>query len=1407
MSKAADSSVNLAYLTAGGEMGARMRALDWAASPLGALDTWPQSLRSAVSIMLNSRYPIALYWGPALALLYNDAWSPILGVKHPWALGRPGREVWPEIWDTIGPLFETVLSTGEGVWLEDELLPMLRHGYVEECYYNFTFSPVRGADGGIDGIFNAVVETTDRVLSERRLRTLARMGDRAEPSLSVENACQRALDRLAENEADVPFAAIYLADDERRLGRLVAAARVGIGTAVAPASLALDGETDTVWPLAEACRTGTSVVVVPPRDLVLPDGVWPEPVVEVIVVPITSVGDKRPCAFLVAGVNPRLRIDGGYRSFFDLAAGHLGTAITTSSAYERERRRLQALAELDRAKTQFFSNVSHEFRTPLTLMLGPIEDALAESDSLAPQQRQRLDLAHRNALRLLRLVNALLDFSRIESDKAQATFRPTDLAALTADLASSFRAATDKAGLALVVETPPLGQPAYVDRDMWEKIVLNLMSNAFKFTFAGEIRVTLDAVDGKARLRVRDTGTGIPSAELPRLFERFHRVEGAQGRSFEGSGIGLALVQELVRQHDGAIRVESVEGEGTTFTVEIPLDASDLPTERFETDRDATASAGRAQPYVEEALRWLPDPVDDAMPEPKTAAPSPLPTSGEPATARPRLIVADDNADLRAYMTRLLVDAGYAVETVADGQAALDAARARRPDLLLTDVMMPGLDGFELLRRIRNDDALRDLPVIMLSARAGDESTVDGLAAGADDYLTKPFSSRELLARVSTTIEMTRMRSQVAAAVVESEARFRNMADHAPVMIWVTEPGGARIYLNARWYAFTGQTLGSGAGQGWLEAVHPEDRASVEAAFVAANGARRNVRHEYRLRRKDGAYRWVIDAAAARMSEQGAFLGHVGSVIDIDERREMEHALRHANERLETRVAAALAERKLLADIVEGTDAFVQVVGPDFRWMAINRAAGDEFERIYGIRPRVGESVLDLLAERPDHRRAIRHVWARALSGESFTEIAEFGDPERQRRYYEMKFNALHDAEGHLIGAYQFVYDVTERMREQRRLAEAEDALRQSQKMEAMGQLTGGVAHDFNNLLTPIVGALDLLQRRGVGGEREQRLIDGAAKSADRARILVQRLLAFARRQPLQMVSVDVGKLVTGVAELVSSTIGPQITLLITMGEALPPARADPTQLEMAVLNLAVNARDAMPEGGTLTISVDATAIDRPHRSHLAPGRYLCLSVTDTGTGMDDATRARAVEPFFSTKGVGKGTGLGLSMVHGLASQLGGAVTIQSTPGIGTNVELWLPEGDTPAVAVETDSLRLAVTSGKGSVLLVDDEELARVSTADMLTELGYDVVEAASGEEALRLVNRGLTPDIIVTDHLMPGMSGTELAQVIRRQQPTIKVLIVSGYADMTGIAPDLPRLTKPFRNDDLAASLAGFD
>ena len=538
--------------------------------------------------------------------------------------------------------------------------------------------------------------------------------------------------------------------------------------------------------------------------------------------------------------------------------------------------------------------------------------------------------------------------------------------------------------------------------------------------------------------------------------------------------------------------------------------------------------------------------------------------------------------------------------------------------------------------------------------------------------------------------------------------------------------------------------------------------------------------------------RW-FEVRAQRVGEPKAY--RVALLFsDITERRRAEERLRELNETLEAQVAERTADRDRMWRLT--TDVML-VARFDGTITAINPA----WERLLGWceEQLLGRAFFDFV--HPDDLPATLAEAGRLSEG-----VTTFRFENRYRAkdgsYRWISWIAVpEDGLIHAVGR-----DITAEKERQAELEAAQEALRQAQKMEAMGQLTGGVAHDFNNLLTPIVASLDILQRRGVGSEREQRLMEGAAQSAERAKTLVQRLLAFARRQPLQPVAVDIADLVRGMADLVSSTTGPQIRVAVEVEDDLPPAKADPNQLEMALLNLAVNARDAMPEGGTLRITAAAEEVKGPvaGRLKLKPSKYIRLSVADTGVGMDKDTLARAVEPFFSTKGVGKGTGLGLSMVHGLTSQLGGALVIHSRPGLGTNVELWLPQSqDRPEAAAPAVGLEQA--QGRGTVLLVDDEAFVRLSTAELLEDLGYQVLEAASAEEALGVVRNGTPLDLVVTDHLMPGMTGSDLARTVRTLRPGVPVLIISGYAESEGIEPDLPRLTKPFRKDELVASLAG--
>jgi PAS domain S-box-containing protein len=777
------------FLAGSGEMASMMRDFDWASTDLGPPGSWPQSLKTVVRIVLTSRYAMWMAWGPSLRFFCNDAYLPTVGIKRDWVLGSRSDKVWEEIWPDIGPRIERVLSSGEATWDEGLLLFLERLGFREETYHTFSYSPLADDDGHISGMLCVVTEETERVVGERRLATLSQLAGRlasARAETEVLDAIKEGMDAA---DKDLPFALLYLYDDQGTL-RLERASGIPSGHPASPAVILPGGP----WP--HDIPSSGSLIVNDPSAVVgarLPGGFWDKPPTQAIVLPIGIKGQQRPVGCIISGLNPYRKYDEGYASFVELLAGQISASLAGARAFEEERRRADALAEIDRAKTLFFSNVSHEFRTPLTLMLGPVQDALNDSSvALDPVQRQRLYVAQRNSMRLLKLVNTLLDFSRIEAGRANANFQPTDLSGFTADLASNFHSATEKAGLKLEIECEPLPQRVPVDRDMWEKIVFNLLSNAFKFTFEGRISIQMHAADdgNSAELVVRDTGVGIPSHELPRLFERFHRVENQKSRSFEGSGIGLALVQELVKLHGGSLVAESEVGKGSSFRVSIPFASDQRATDSLNSEPAGVPAASRAEAYVEEALSWLPQDSTTKIPVSQRDVAGPD-VGGK--THHGRVLVADDNADMRAYIGRLL-GAHWDVATVEDGNAAIEAIRKNPPDLVVTDAMMPGLDGFGLLAAIRNDPDLRDLPVIMLSARAGEEARIEGLDAGADYYLTKPFSARELVAQVNANLTLARVRSEAARDLRASEealrrrtTQFETLLNEAPLGVYLVD--------------------------------------------------------------------------------------------------------------------------------------------------------------------------------------------------------------------------------------------------------------------------------------------------------------------------------------------------------------------------------------------------------------------------------------------------------------------------------------------------------------------------------------------------------------------------------------------------------------------------------------------
>jgi signal transduction histidine kinase len=726
-------------------MAARVAALDWSATPVGPIDSWPQSLRGTIKTLLGSRYPMILLWGPELIQIYNDAYVGLIGNKHPGALGRSIKVTQAESWEAIGPMIHEVMSTGVPNWVPAQMLPLERAGYREEAYFSLSYSAVEDDGGTITGMLCVCSEVTQQIVGERRLNLLHDLALTSGDTRSVDQACRAVVETISAQSLDVPFALVYLRDVATPTLSLRGAIGLPVHGQHVPSTIDLSTPTDSPGGMAARAATlnESSVASHVQSYGAMLGGPFQDPVQSALVMPIVAAGQQAPLGAIVAGVSPNRALDDAYRSFYSLLAAQVSVAVRNAQAYEEERRRAEALAELDRAKTEFFSNVSHEFRTPLTLMLGPVEDLLShDAGSLESAQRTQLEVVHRNALRLQKLVNSLLDFSRIQAGRVDAAYEPTELSSYVSGLASSFRAACERAGLRLVVDCPPLPQPVFVDHGMWEKIVFNLLSNAFKHTFDGTIEVRLRAAGSEAELRVRDSGVGIPAVELPHLFERFHRVPGTRARTHEGSGIGLALVFELLRLHGGRIEVTSAEGSGTEFTVRVPFGSAHLPKALVDLrpERPRVTSDGAA--FVEEALRWVPEPQ---------------PARGSPREDAAAVLLVDDNADMRDYLAGLLGQ-HYSVRSECNGLDALAAARLERPDLIVSDVMMPGLDGFGLVRALRANADTESIPVILLSARAGEDATIEGLDAGADDYLIKPFSARELIARVRTQLEIARVR-------------------------------------------------------------------------------------------------------------------------------------------------------------------------------------------------------------------------------------------------------------------------------------------------------------------------------------------------------------------------------------------------------------------------------------------------------------------------------------------------------------------------------------------------------------------------------------------------------------------------------------------------------------------------
>ncbi|MFC4070099.1 chemotaxis protein CheB [Actinoplanes subglobosus] len=856
-----------------GEVERLLRDKDWSATPLGPVTGWPEVLRAVVRITLDSGFPAAVWWGPELIQIYNESWRQFLGsTKHPQALAGRADQTWPELWSFVGPMIANAQDSGVASGAENMPMLMDRNGALEEVYVTFTYSPITDDRGAVVGVQNSVLDTTATMVAERRMGLLRTVAAENAGARTPEHACELVAGALARFPADVPFALLYVIDQVRREARLAGVAGLEAGSFAAPLVIDL-WNGNPVWPLPSVLgdpgghRGGMLLTGLDERlgGLLAPPPALPGalPPDAALLLPMVAGPDGTVTGVLVAGLNRHQPFDDAYRGFLDLLAGQVGAALTLAHTRHRERQSLEKLAELDRAKTEFFSNVSHEFRTPLTLMLAPLEEMRHRPGEWAAE----IDAVHRNAGRLLRLVGTLLDFSQAEAGRMRAAFAPTDLAGLTTDIASMFRSIAEKAGLRLIIDAPALPEQVWVDPEMWEKIVSNLLSNALKFTWQGTVEVILRPVERHAELIVRDSGVGIPGSDLPHVFKRFHRVRDARGRTHEGAGIGLALVDELVRRHHGRVRVTSRPGSGTAFTVWIPMGRR---PEHAAGDAVPVAVGALARSMAEEAAHWDVGPGHDG----EAAG------IGEETTLRDlpvrsdehvRVLVADDNADMRDYLARLLGTA-WDVTVAADGVQALDLARREHPALIVADVMMPRMDGFGLLREIRADEGLATTPVVLLTARAAEESAIEGLLAGADDYVVKPFTARELVARVDAQLKLARLRRV-------SDRRFRALRDASSAVVYRMSADWSSMHA-LDGHGFLADTTEPAVS--WLDTyIDRADQPEVLAAISAAIAAKEVFQLEHRVRRPDGTLGRTLSRAVPLLDDDGEIIEWIGTATDL----------------------------------------------------------------------------------------------------------------------------------------------------------------------------------------------------------------------------------------------------------------------------------------------------------------------------------------------------------------------------------------------------------------------------------------------------------------------------------------------------------------------------------------------
>lgn len=1252
----------LEFLAGGGEMGERIRHFDWRATPLGMPEQWPQSLKTCVRIMLSSKQPIWIGWGSELIKLYNDAYIDIVRGKHPIALGQPASVVWKDIWKDIEPLLTRALKKDEGTYVESQLLIMERSGFPEETYYTFSYTPVLGADGFPEGMICYNTADTERIINERSLKTMQQLDTLAQKK-SQQEVYAQAVKALALNNKDFPFAVLYTIKIDGRIAELAGSAGFQADDARLEQTLDLEATGTNASRIRRAVHENHIVEFTDETGDNLPKGAWDVSTKHIVNVPIKSANKQFPLAVLTLGLNPYRKFDDAYKNFVQLIADQISLGVNNTIAYEEERKRAKALEELDKAKTLFFTNISHEFRTPLMLILGPLEELLNQSSMiLGDAEKQRVEVTYRNALRLLKLVNALLDFSRIESGRHQANFVLTDVAPYTKNLAANFRSVIEKADLHFHVVTEEAVPPVYLDRQMWEKIVFNLLSNAFKYTLKGTITLSVKANDGYVCLAVEDTGVGIPDTELPRIFERFHRVENTAGRTFEGTGIGLALVKELVHLHQGTIEVQSVEGEGSKFSISLPVGKTHLSGAQI-FDKDPGFEISGSSVYLHEAATLIAE-------NKKLLSQKPEDKASDQAEEQALVMIVDDNADMRQHIQSLIATK-YRTVTATNGLDALKKIKEQRPTLILSDIMMPEIDGIELLRRLKSNRETAQIPIVLVTARAGEESKIEGYEIGADDYLVKPFSANEMLARIKAQIKIYNTRKHV-------ERRLKGFLMQMPAVVSLVEgPDFRFVMANAMfqktfdrsWSQLRGVTL----AEAFPEFESQEIGNLYEQVYMSGEPLVRQelpVSWHYQGQRKSAYFDLVIYPVNNGNNQVNELMIHaVDITMQVEARKKIEES-----------------EKQFRDVLLESPNIFAILQGPEMRIDFFNEPLLTSWGRTKDI---LGKNLMDVLPE------LTGQAFPKLLEQVYNTGVAYYGSEEKasiikngvvEDIYCNYVYQPIYNADKAVSGITIMATDITEQVSVRKKLEKFTDELEQTVEQRTQDLLKANkelesfnyiASHDLQEPLRKIQTFIHMISKSNHDEKAAQVYYQKINASAQRMSDLIQSVLAYSRlaKTGEETALVDLNKILKDIEidfELVIAEKEATVTY-----ESLPTVQGNGFQLNQLFSNLISNSLKFSNEKPEINItSMLVTGEDVVSATPLNPKDWFYkITFSDNGIGFEQEYSEKIFSLFQRLHGKSEysGTGIGLSIVKKIIEQHNGYITAESSPGHGAVFNIWLP--------------------------------------------------------------------------------------------------------------------------------------